>query len=223
MKFFTRYSGSFEEQREKMVKEQLIPRSIKDERVLKAMGEVPREEFVYGEMKQNAYVDSALPIDEGQTISQPYIVALMIEALKTEPADRILEIGTGSGYAAAVLSQMVKQVYTVELHKKLANQARARYEKLNYNNITVKTDDGSKGWEEKGPFDGIMVSAGAPEVPESLIKQLKEGARLIVPVGQKKGLQKLYSLQKESGDEIELKDLGAVAFVPLRGEEGWDL
>ena len=204
-----------------MVEEQLKTRGIDNKNVLKAMLEVPRHKFVLSKYMDYAYQDSAVPIDEGQTISQPYIVAKMIQALKPENNDKILEVGTGSGYATAVLSRISRQLYTIERHKLLASQAQARYKELGYENIEIKIADGTKGWQDKAPFDKILVSAGAPAIPEPLTNQLKLGGILIIPVGKEKKLQKLIRLFKTSENNYKIEELESVRFVPLVGEKGW--
>ncbi|MFW5992218.1 MAG: protein-L-isoaspartate(D-aspartate) O-methyltransferase, partial [Halanaerobiaceae bacterium] len=172
--------------------------------------------------KKYAYDDRPLPIEEGQTISQPYIVASMIQLLGPEAEDRVLEIGTGSGYAAAVLSRIVKRVYTIERHKLLASKAENIYKKLGYDNIEVKIGDGTEGWREKAPFSSILVSAAAPEIPDKLSEQLKTGGgKMIIPVGKKHGLQKLIRLTRKEKDEFEIENLEYVRFVPLIGKYGW--
>ncbi|ACL70195.1 protein-L-isoaspartate(D-aspartate) O-methyltransferase [Halothermothrix orenii] len=206
---------------EEMIKKHLKPRGIKNKLVLKAMRQVPRHVFVPEKFKAIAYYDRALPIDKGQTISQPYIVALMIQTLNPKKSHRILEIGTGSGYAAAVLSHIARQVYTVERIEQLANRARELFNKLDYSNIEVKVDDGSLGWSEKAPFDGIIVSAGAPAIPETLTEQLKEGGRLVIPVGKRGGLQYLTVVTRDKNGEINQQELEPVRFVPLIGQEGF--
>lgn len=202
--------------------ETLARRGIKDKRVLEAMETVPREAFVGRHQADFAYDDNPLPIEEGQTISQPYIVALMTEAMKLEPDDTVLEIGSGSGYAAAVLSRIVKQVYTVERHQVLARLAREHLAKLGYDNVTVLCGDGTLGWPEHAPFDAIVVTAGAPNVPQSLVRQLTIGGRLVIPAGASLHQQKLLRITRVSDDKTETEDLGGVRFVPLIGKEGWD-
>jgi len=209
------------DERKRMVEKQLIPQGITNKDVLQSMLTVPRHFFVSEQLQAYAYNDCALPIDEGQTISQPYIVALMAEALEPEPEDRILEIGTGSGYAAAVISRIVSVVYTIERHEALAGQAQSRFDTLKYDNIVVRLGDGSKGWTGKAPFDGIMVTAGAPVIPESLGNQLKAGGYLVIPVG-KRNQQELLRVEKKSDGSLAQENLGAVRFVPLVGEEGWE-
>jgi protein-L-isoaspartate(D-aspartate) O-methyltransferase len=205
-----------------MVERQLRARGIRDPAVLAAMAEVPREEFVAPELVELAYEDSPLPIEERQTISQPYVVALMIEALELRPGDRVLEIGTGSGYAAAVLSRIVRQVYTVERHATLAASARQRFVELGLANIEVLHGDGTLGWPEHAPYDAILVSAGGPDVPRPLAEQLAPAGRLLIPVGATPRQQELLRLRRLPGvEELRREDLGAVAFVPLVGEAGW--
>lgn len=207
--------------RERMIKEHLIARGIRDEAVLKAMGDVPREAFVMEGEERLAYEDYPLPISHGQTISQPYIVAYMTESLELSPEDTVLEIGTGSGYAAAVLSRIVKKVYSVERIEGLATSARQRLIKLGYDNIEVMAGDGSMGWPEHGPYDAIVVTAGAPEIPRALLQQLKLGGRMAVPVGSTQTLQMLVRARRKTESEFTLEDLCAVRFVPLYGAEGW--
>ncbi|PXX91700.1 protein-L-isoaspartate O-methyltransferase [Marinobacter vulgaris] len=196
-------------------------RGIKDKRVLDALEAVPREAFVSVHQTEFAYDDNPLPIEEGQTISQPYIVALMTEAMQLDPEDTVLEIGTGSGYAAAVLSRIVKQVYTVERHPALAKVARQRLAKLGYDNVAVLCGDGSLGWPEHAPYDAIVVTAGAPSVPGSLVRQLDIGGRLVIPAGAAVHQQRLLRVTRISEDKTETEDLGGVRFVPLIGKEGW--
>ena len=207
--------------RKRMVDEQLIARGIQDPAVLGAMSTVPREVFVPDDQVQFAYADAPLPIGEGQTISQPYIVALMSEALELSPDEQVLEIGTGSGYAAAVLSRMVRRVYTVERHLKLARAAEARFQKLGYNNIQVHVGDGTLGWAEHAPYDGIVATAGGPKVPQPLLDQLKRGGRLVMPVGRTIQLQELVRVRRSRNDGYRQEELGSVRFVPLVGEAGW--
>ncbi len=207
-------------EREEMVREQIIARGIDNDVVIKNMLEVPRHRFVPVSHQSMAYMDGPLPIGEGQTISQPYIVALMAAVLGPQPSHRLLEIGTGSGYAAALLSRLVSMVYTVERCKSLARQAQARFEELNYDNIHVRVGDGSKGWPEEAPFDRILVSAGAPGVPDSLTKQLKPGGRMVIPAGPK-SYQQLTLVKKDAAGKVCFESMGTVVFVPLIGEEGW--
>ncbi len=208
--------------RETMVENQLVARGIRDMRVLEAMREVPREEFVGIDLSEFAYEDTPLPIEEGQTISQPYIVALMIEALELKEGDRVLEIGAGSGYAAAVLSKIATEVYTVERVASLAHLAAKRFVKFGYNNVHVLRGDGTLGWPEHAPYDAIVVTAGGPEVPKPLIEQLAVGGRLVIPTGPTTREQALVRLRRVSEKEIHREHLGEVRFVPLIGAAGWE-
>jgi protein-L-isoaspartate(D-aspartate) O-methyltransferase len=210
-----------EARKERMMTDHLMARGIKDAAVLRAMREVPREAFVPREMERFAYEDSPLPIEAGQTISQPYIVAYMIEALELRGTERVLEIGTGSGYAAAVLSRCAAEVFTVERIDILAEEARERLETLGYRNVKVQLSDGTMGWQEHAPYDGIVVTAGAPEVPEELQAQLAIGGRLVIPVGPTPHLQNLVRVRKTAQGELKREELCAVRFVPLIGKQGW--
>jgi len=204
---------------ERMVAEQLIPRGIKDLKVLMAMRRVPRDRFVEGEMTREAYADRPLPIGEGQTISQPYIVALMTEALELEGTEKTLEIGTGSGYQTAILAELSAQVYTVERISELQIRSRHILESLGYTNISFKTFDGTLGWEEKKPFNAIIVTAGAPRIPTPLLNQLAERGRMIIPIGDRFS-QELIKLKKQNS-QITSESLGGCRFVALLGEYGW--
>jgi protein-L-isoaspartate(D-aspartate) O-methyltransferase len=206
--------------RRKMVERQIAARGIADQRVLAAMREVPRHEFVPEAMQEFAYDDSALQIEGGQTISQPYIVALMIEAARLGPGDRVLEIGLGSGYAAAVASRIAAQVLGIERHEALASAARERLTGLGYDNIVVHTGDGTRGWPEEAPFDAILVSAGGPQVPPPLREQLAVGGRLVIPTGDEE-TQQLVRITRRGEDDFVEETLGAVRFVPLVGAHGW--
>lgn len=208
-------------EREHMVASQLARRGITQKRVLDAMRQVPREAFVGAGMEQFAYEDSPLPIAAGQTISQPYIVALMIEAAQIMPGDRVLDVGTGSGYAAAVLSRLAGKVFSVERHRELAESARRALKTLKYSNVEVRHGDGTLGWAEAAPFDAILVAAGGPEIPEALRRQLKIGGRLIIPIGELGGTQELVRVVRDGDDRFHEEDLGAVMFVPLIGAAGW--
>lgn len=203
--------------RMRMVENDIKGRGVRDERVLEAMGKIPRHLFVSPRYRDAAYGDHPLPIGEGQTISQPYVVALMTEALRLRPGDRVLEIGTGSGYQAAVLAEIVKEVHTIEIREGLAEKAGARLRELGYENIKVRQGDGYFGWPEYAPFDAIIITAAANHIPPPLIKELKEGGRLIIPLGSTVYFQTLTLATKKAG-ELELLQMGAVAFVPMTGE-----
>ena len=208
--------SSWETARKRMVERQLVARGIKDERVLAAMGKVPRHEFVSEGHRAEAYDDHALPIGKGQTISQPYIVAFMTEAIDPRRGQRVLEVGTGSGYQAAILAELVGEVYTVELLPELAESAKKRLERLGYRNVHVKAGDGYLGWPDKGPFDAVVVTCGAREVPRPLFEQLKEGGKMVIPVGEAGRMQTLRIITKGSDGKREVRDLLPVRFVPLR-------
>lgn len=208
-------------QRDIMIREHLRGRGIRNQAVLNAMHDVPREEFVDARMRELAYEDRPLPIKDGQTISQPYIVAYMIEAMEPGESDRVLEIGTGSGYAAAVLSRIARTVYTVERLSGLAQSARQRLELLGYTNIIVHEGDGTLGWPEHAPYDAIVVTAGAPEVPRPLLDQLVVGGRLVIPVGPSCDLQDLVRVRRETEKDFSKEYLCCVRFVPLIGAAGW--
>jgi len=208
--------------RDCMVAEQIEPRGVTDQRVLQAMREVPRERFVDPDYADQAYEDRPLPIAEGQTICQPFIVALMAQAAEIKPGDRVLEIGSGSGYGAAVLSQLASRVWSIERHPRLARMAGSRIAELGRANVTVLRADGTNGWPPAAPFDAIIVTAGGPVVPEPLKQQLSVGGRLIIPVGTQGSVQKLMKVTRASAAEWIEEDLGAVQFVPLVGEHGWN-
>ena len=211
----------FRQQREDMVQRQLAERGIHDERVLDAMRSVPRERFVPESYRAMTYRDGPLPIEAGQTISQPYIVALMAEALELDETDRILEVGAGSGYAAAVLGRIGAEVYAIEYHDELAELGRERMAALGYDNVTVRQGDGTRGWPSKAPFDAILVSAGGPDVPPTLLDQLAVGGRMVIPVGDRTRSQELLRVRKAQAHEYKQDSLGRVQFVPLVGSEGW--
>lgn len=206
---------AFAELREQMVLRQIAGRGIDDERVLTAMRIVPRHRFVPSDVRTLAYIDSPLPIGRDQTISQPYIVALMTSSLHCGPGHRVLEVGTGSGYQAAVLAEIVDTVYTIEIIPDLAERARAVLDTLGYGNVMVRAGDGYDGWPEAAPFDGVIVTAAAPEVPRPLIEQLREGGRLVIPVGGR--LQNLHVYEKRANG-LELLSSLPVRFVPMTGK-----
>jgi protein-L-isoaspartate(D-aspartate) O-methyltransferase len=214
--------GKFEDLRKEMIEYQLAARGLRDQTVLNAVAAVPREEFVPTDLVEFAYRDSPLPIAASQTISQPYIVALMTAALQLKPADRVLEVGTGSGYAAAVLAEIAREVYTVERHKILVDSARKRLADLGYRNIEILYGDGSLGWPEHAPYDAIVVAAGGPGVPDALKSQLAVGGRLVIPVGTTLQTQKLLRVVRVSEAEYVEESLGDVRFVPLIGAAGWE-
>ena len=205
--------------REEMVLTQLERRGIRDQRVLDAMGKVKRHHFVEPAFRDRAYDDSPLPIDEGQTISQPYIVARMTELLELQPTDKVLEIGTGSGYQAAVLAELCHKVYSIERHMSLLQKARKALDEQGYTNVVLKQADGTIGWKEYSPFDKIIITAAAPKFPKTLFTQLKDGGLMVFPMGEKR-TQELVLVQR-SGEEAIMKEVGQVAFVPLVGREGW--
>jgi len=214
----TDFQTELAQQRAEMVDVQLRGRGIHDERVLRAMEIVPRHEFVPWQLQREAYHDSPVPIGEGQTISQPYIVAHMLQALRLNPDDRVLEIGTGTGYEAAVMSRIVREVYTIERLNTLAEAARNIFDRLGYTNIHTKLGDGNRGYPEASPYDAIVVAAAAPRVPDALLDQLKSGGRMIVPVGSA-DLQQLTLLTRHDGT-FQTQSLDACRFVPLVGDEG---
>ena len=206
--------------REKMVKNQLIARGICDPGVLEAMGKIRRERFIDASLRVQAYSDCPLPIGHSQTISQPYIVALMTEGLQLTGVEKTLELGTGSGYQAAILAELSARVFTIERIKPLQDRAQKILKVLGYTNISFKISDGTLGWEEHAPYDAIMVTAGAPAIPESLLNQLAEGGRLLIPVGDKYS-QELIRLIKKCGNLIRTS-LGGCRFVSLIREQGWE-
>jgi protein-L-isoaspartate(D-aspartate) O-methyltransferase len=208
-------------QRRRMVDEQIVRRGIRSAHVLAAMRVVPRDAFLPEGLQEFAYEDGPLPIGEGQTISQPYIVALMIEAAEVQPGNRVLDVGAGSGYAAAVLSRIARRVFAIERYESLVQEARERFRRLGYENIGLRTGDGTRGWPEEAPFDAILVAASGPEVPDSLKQQLAIGGRLVIPVSEDAWQQSLRKITRTGENTWEEDDLGAVAFVPLIGEQGW--
>lgn len=205
-----------------MVDAQIRARGIKDERVLKAMEKIPRHLFVEPALEDQAYNDTPLPIGEGQTISQPYMVAIMTEALKLSGKEKVLEIGTGSGYQTAILAEIAEQVFSIERIATLAAQARKTLDALKYFNVAIRVGDGSLGWRDQAPFDAIIVTAGAPNIPRPLVEQLAIGGRLVIPVGGR-FTQELYRVTRLSDDPEEVKKeaLGGCRFVDLIGEHGW--
>ena len=212
----------YKKQRTRMVETQIKARSINDLRVLRAMSTIPRHLFIDEGLIDQAYNDSPLPIDEHQTISQPYIVALMTQALELKGKERVLEIGTGSGYQTAVLASLADRVFSVERIASLATNARKILDKLNFYNVAIRVGDGSYGWREEAPFDAIITTAAAPEIPQYLVEQLAIGGRMVVPVGGR-DVQTLYKLTRpiENPQEIIKEDLGGCRFVSLIGESGW--
>ena len=204
-----------------MVEVQIARRGIRDSRLLAAMRRVPREAFVQPGFEEFAYEDGPLPIGEGQTISQPYIVALMIEAAELQPGDRVLEVGAGSGYAAALMSRIADRVYAIERYPTLGEAARRHFSDLGYDNIELRVGDGTLGWPEAAPFDAILVAAGGPGVPPALKRQLRVGGRLVIPVGSEERRQELLKISRRSETAFEEEDLGGVMFVPLVGRQGW--
>lgn len=213
------FSAQFVAARRQMVEAQLSSRGIRDERVLSAMRTVPRHEFIAPEYRDQAYADSPIPIGDGQTVSQPFIVARTLEALALRPSDKVLEIGTGSGYQTAVLAQLALEVYSVERHPRLAAQAQAILSALGHSNVKVNVGDGSNGWPEFSPFDAIVVSAAAPEIPAPLFEQLREAGRMVIPVGPSEA-QRLELVRKVNGQPV-ISLLEACRFVPLVGEHGY--
>ncbi len=209
----------YREKREWMVKTQIISRGIKDKRVIEAMKKVPRHLFVPKDSENEAYNDYPLPIGYGQTISQPYMVALMTEALELKGDEKVLEIGTGSGYQTAILAELAKEVYTIERIIELLKRAEDLLKKLGYKNIKFKAGDGTLGWQEYKPFSAIIVTAGAPKIPRPLIDQLEDGGRLVIPVGGRYS-QELIKVTKK-GDELIKENLGGCRFVDLIGIHGW--
>ncbi len=215
-------SEHLEEARRDMVERHLKGRGIHDERVLAAMGKLERHRFVDGPMMSRAYEDRALPIGQGQTISQPYIVALMTEALELQGDEKVLEVGTGSGYQAALLSMLCERVFTIERHSELLARARRIFDELGLGNIVSRRGDGSIGWGSEKPFDRIIVTAGAPAVPDSLVRQLALGGRLVLPVGDRRE-QELKIIDRLSDSTFRGRTVAPCAFVPLLGKEGWTL
>lgn len=214
----------FTEARQRMIEDQIRARGVRDERVLAALASTPREEFVPEINRARAYMDAPLPIGAGQTISQPYIVAFMIEALMLKGDEKALEIGSGSGYAAAVLAKVAKEVYAIERIEKLAAASAETLQRIGAGNVHVRCDDGARGWPEEAPFGAILVSAAAPRIPEALKSQLSLGGRMVIPLGRNPVAQQLILVTRASANEFTREDIGAVRFVPLIGEdgEGWE-
>lgn len=210
---------NFADMRNRMVEAELIPRGISDGKVLEAFRKVPRHEFVAQEYWESAYNDYPLPTKEGQTISQPYMVAVMTESLGLKGEERVLEIGTGSGYQMAILAEIAKEVYSVERFQGLADSASHTLTTLGYKNCFIKTGDGTLGWEEHAPYDAIIVTAGAPGIPESLVRQLKDGSRLVIPIGGSFG--QVLTVVEKKGRSITTREVCGCVFVPLVGKEGW--
>lgn len=208
-------------ERARMVERQLIDRGIRDQRLLNAFLQVPRDAFVDESVADLAYEDNPLPIGQGQTISQPYVVALMIEALDVRPTDRVLEVGVGSGYAAAILSRLADRVFAIDRQPALANAARDRLARLGYDNVDIRIGDGTLGMSDAAPFDVILVSAGGPAIPAPLIDQLAPGGRLVIPVGKARE-QRLLRIMKSAAGTAHQQDMGPVTFVPLVGDAGWN-
>jgi protein-L-isoaspartate(D-aspartate) O-methyltransferase len=209
----------FAAERRNMVESQLRSRGIRDERVLAAMSRIPRHEFVSADYREQVYEDHPIPIGEGQTISQPYIVAIMLQALALDPSDVVLEVGTGSGYLTALLAELTRKVYSVERHASLARTAQATLARLGYTNVEVVVGDGGNGFPDRAPFDAIVVSAAAPQIPRPLFEQLREGGRMIVPVGPAQA-QELQLVRKHGGQPV-VSSMEGCRFVPLIGSEGY--
>jgi protein-L-isoaspartate(D-aspartate) O-methyltransferase len=211
----------FAAERERMVRRQIAGRGIRSARLLDAFRAVPRELFVPEELRKLAYEDGPLPIEAGQTISQPYIVAAMIEAAEVSPGDRVLEIGAGSGYAAAVIGRIAAEVIAIERHHELAELARARLARLGFDNVRIVEGDGSLGLPEAGPFEAILCAASGSHVPPALLAQLSAGGILVMPVGEPNAVQTLVKVTRRGEEDFEEQDLGQVRFVPLIGAQGW--
>jgi protein-L-isoaspartate(D-aspartate) O-methyltransferase len=204
--------------RTEMVREQIQARDIEDPEILDAMRRVPRHLFVPAAERRHAYRDTPLPLSQGQTISQPYIVALMTQLARPRATDRVLEIGTGSGYQSAILAELVEHVYTIEIEPELARTAATRLRDLGYDNVTVRHGDGYAGWSEHAPFDAILVTAAPEQVPQALVDQLREGGRMIVPVGAVHAVQQLRLIEKDASGNVSTRNIAPVRFVPLRRE-----
>ena len=213
--------ADFAREREAMVERQMRRRGIREQLILDAFMAVPREEFVSADHAHLAYGDHPLPIEAGQTVSQPYIVALMIQAAGIGPGDRVLEVGAGSGYAAAVISRIARKVTAIERQHELVQIARERLRRLGYDNVEIVEGDGTRGWADHAPFDAILAAASGSHVPQALIAQLAPGGRLVMPIGDPGAVQELVKVTKQPDGILKQEDLGGVRFVPLIGEEGW--
>lgn len=213
--------ADLDDARERMIANQIARRGVRDPAILDAFRAVPREAFVPAQYLEYAYEDTPIPIEAGQTISQPYVVALMIAEAELSPRDRVLEIGAGSGYAAAVMSRIAQRVYAIERHGELVALARARFAALGYDNIELREGDGTHGWPEAAPFDVILASAAGPAVPQTLKQQLAVGGRLLMPVGETARQQRLVRVRRQDRTHFREEDLGDVAFVPLIGAHGF--
>jgi len=211
----------FAAERDAMIERQIHSRGIRDPKILEAFRAVPREEFLGPDYRELAYGDHPLPIEAGQTISQPYIVALMIHAAEIKPGDRVLEVGAGSGYAAAVMSRIAGQVVAIERQPDLVKVAEERMRRLGYDNVRIVEADATRGWEPEAPYDAILAAASGSHVPPPWVKQLADGGRIVMPVGDPGWVQKLVKVTKGPADQLITEDLGGVRFVPLIGEEGW--
>ena len=205
--------------RSSMVDEQLVPRGISDKRVLEVFRKVARHEFVPENMRDNAYEDHPLPIDGGQTISQPYMVAIMTQCLRLKGDEKILEVGTGSGYQTAILANLAKEVYSIERVKELAKSAESVLKKTGYTNVTTKLDDGTLGWKEHAPYDGIIVTAAAPKAPDAYMEQLKVGGKLVIPLGTM--FSQVLTVMEKNSDATSTNEVCGCVFVPLIGKDGW--
>lgn len=211
----------FAAEREAMVERQIESRGIRDPKILEAFRSVPRERFLSEDYTELAYGDHPLPIESGQTISQPYVVALMIQAAEIKPGDRVLEVGAGSGYAAAIIGCIASKVVAIERHSELAQVASKRMDRLGYDNVEIVEGDGTKGWPDEAPFDAILAAASGSHVPPAWIEQLADGGRIVMPVGDPGWVQKLVKVTKGPAGKLITEDLGGVRFVPLIGEEGY--
>jgi protein-L-isoaspartate(D-aspartate) O-methyltransferase len=213
---------NFAAEREAMIERQIASRGINEPTILEAFRAVPREQFLSPEYAELAYGDHPLPIEAGQTISQPYIVALMIQAAEIKAGDRVLEVGAGSGYAAAVMSRIAGQVIAIERQADLVKVAQERIRRLGYDNVRIVEGDGTRGWEADAPYDAIVAAASGSHVPPAWVKQLAEGGRIVMPVGEPNWVQKLIKVTRGPAGKLITEDLGGVRFVPLIGEEGWN-